>query len=196
MMFEFRPVDPVADAPLLHSWMSRDYAHFWGMGSATLDEVRREYAGIDANPHHEAWLGLQGDAPAFLMESYDPAHSPLAGQYPVQPGDRGMHLLMSPPDNPRHGFTFAAFGAVMDFLFSAPQTVQAPQNGQAQQTQRIVVEPDIRNSKIQALNERLGFQPHSRIELPDKTALLSFCTRQQFLTATAGTRTTYEGATR
>ncbi|MER2137172.1 MAG: GNAT family N-acetyltransferase [Arthrobacter sp.] len=190
MMFEFRPVDPVADAPLLHSWMSLDYAHFWGMGSASLDEVRREYAGIDANPHHEAWLGLHGDAPAFLMESYAPAHSPLAALYPVQPGDRGMHLLMSPPDNPRHGFTFAAFRAVMDFLFSAPQAGQAPQ------PQRIVVEPDVRNSKIHVLNQRLGFQPHSRIELPDKTALLSFCTRQQFLAATAGTRMTYEGAKR
>ena len=184
MTFEFRPVDPSADALLLHSWMCRDYARFWGMGNATVDEVRSEYAAIDANPHHEAWLGLHGDVPAFLMESYAPEHSPLAGHYPVQPGDRGMHLLMSPPDNPRHGFSLAAFRAVMEFLFSAPQT------------KRVVVEPDVRNDKIHVLNERLGFRPHSRIELPDKTALLSFCTRQQFLAAAASTRMTFEGATR
>lgn len=184
MRFEFRAVVPTADAPLLHNWMRRDYARFWGMGTATVDEVRSEYAGIDANPHHEAWLGLHGDGPAFLVESYAPEHSPLAGLYSVQPGDRGMHLLMGPPENPRHGFTFAAFRAVMEFLFSAPQT------------QRIVVEPDVRNGKIQILNERMGFQPHSRIELPDKTALLSFCTRQQFLAAAGTAPTTLLGATR
>ena len=184
MRFDFRPVDPAADAPLLHSWMLRDYARFWGMSTATVGEVHSEYAGIDANPHHEAWLGLYGNAPAFLMESYAPEHSPLAGLYPVQPGDRGMHLLMGPPDNPRHGFTLAAFQAVMVFLFSAPQT------------QRVVVEPDVRNTKIHTLNERMGFQPHSRIELPDKTALLSFCTREQFLGTAGSSRTTFEGAIR
>lgn len=183
MSFDFRPVDPASDATLLHSWMSRDYARFWGMGTATVDEVRSEYAGIDANPHHEAWLGLLGDTPAFLMESYAPEHSPLASLYPLQPGDRGMHLLMGPPDIPQHGFTSAAFRSVMVFLFSQPET------------QRVVVEPDVRNTKIQVLNQRMGFQPHSRIKLPDKTALLSFCTRQQF-TATAGsTPTTFQGAT-
>jgi len=163
--------------------MSRDYARFWGMGTATVDEVRGEYSGIDANPHHEAWLGLLGKTPAFLMESYAPEHSPLAGRYPIQSGDRGIHLLMGPPDLPQHGFTAAAFRAVMMFLFSSPQT------------QRVVVEPDVRNTKIQVLNERMGFRPHNRIELPDKTALLSFCTRQQFHAAAGSTPTTFQGAT-
>ena len=63
------------------------------------------------------------------------------------------------------------------------------------QTQRVVVEPDVRNTKIHVLNERMGFQPHGRIELPDKTALLSFCTRQQFKAAAASAPTTFQGAT-
>lgn len=185
MKFSFRPVDPQADAALLHSWVRRDYARFWGMTKATVADVQAEYAGIAANPHHQAWLVLDGDSPAFLAESYDPAHSPLAGTYPIQPGDLGMHVLMGPPDRPRRGYTTAAFGALLAFLFQDPAV------------ERIVVEPDVRNTKIHALNARMGFEPHSRIELPDKTALLSFCTRAQFQAArgTSATDSQPQGAT-
>ncbi|MGX9898838.1 GNAT family N-acetyltransferase [Arthrobacter sp. SA17] len=58
--------------------------------------------------------------------------------------------------------------AVLDHLFQKPGI------------ERVVVEPDARNTKIHALNERLGFQPAAVVDLPDKQALLSFCTRADF----------------
>ena len=36
---------------------------------------------------------------------------------------------------------------------------------------------------IQALNERMGFRKHSIVDLPDKQAWLSFCTRDQYAEA-------------
>ncbi|MCY1244959.1 hypothetical protein D9M72_580610 [compost metagenome] len=48
-----------------------------------------------------------------------------------------------------------------------------------------MVEPDARNLKIHVLNARLGFQPAGEIALPDKQALLSFCTREAFHSARA-----------
>ena len=176
MNFRFCPVDPAADAPLLHSWVTGDYARFWGMLDATVADVESEYARIAADPHHRAWLGYEpGNAtPAFLMESYDPAHSPLAETYPVVEGDVGMHLLVGPPDTPRTGFTSAVFTSVLEFLFADSKTA------------RIVVEPDVRNNKIAALNARFGFKPDRLIELPDKTARLSFCTRAAFAAARKG----------
>jgi hypothetical protein len=48
----------------------------------------------------------------------------------------------------------------------------------------VVVEPDVRNAKIQALNERMGFRKQRIVTLPDKEAWLSFCTRDQYATAT------------
>lgn len=165
MSFTIVPVDAGRDAPLLHSWMTRDYARFWGMLDATRETVQAEYASIAANPHHHAWLGLDDGSPAFLMESYAPAHSPLAGLYSVQPGDTGMHLLVGPAEKPKPGFTTAVFRSVLEFLFAE------------ERTQRIVVEPDVRNTKIAALNARMGFVPAGIISLPDKEAVLSFCTR-------------------
>ncbi|WP_336711912.1 GNAT family N-acetyltransferase [Arthrobacter sp. USHLN218] len=169
--FRFVPADPEADAVLLHGWVTRDYARFWGMLTASPEDVRAELAGIAANPHHEAWLGYDGGVPAFLMERYLPQHSPLAGLYPAAEGDIGMHLLVGPPDAPRSGYTTAVFRSVLEFLFSSPAV------------RRIVVEPDVRNTKILDLNRRLGFRRQSRLRLPDKEAWLSFCTREDFARA-------------
>ncbi|TLM82895.1 acetyltransferase [Pseudarthrobacter sp. NamE2] len=172
MRFTFRCLDAVADAPLLHSWVTRPYASFWGMLYASVEDVVEEYTKIQASGHHHALLGLDAGVPAFLMEEYLPASSPLAGLYAVQPGDVGMHLLVAPPSNgPEAGYTTAVMDAVLGRLFAAPGV------------ERVVVEPDARNTKIHALNERLGFQPAGVVMLPDKEALLSFCSRPDYLAA-------------
>ena len=169
MRFTFRCVDPVADTPLLHSWVTQPYAAFWGMLSATVRDVAEEYTKIQSTGHHHALLGLDGGVPAFLMEEYLPPLSPLAGVYATQSGDIGMHLLVGPPEGPvRTGFTTRVMEAVLDRLFADPGV------------ERVVVEPDVRNHKIHVLNARLGFQPAGEVVLPGKTALLSFCTREAF----------------
>ncbi|WP_024819094.1 GNAT family N-acetyltransferase [Arthrobacter sp. 31Y] len=177
MSFTFRPVDPVTDAPVLHSWVSQEYARFWGMVSATEQDVVEEYSKIAESGHHQAFLGLDDGAPAFLMERYRPASSPLADVYEVQEGDVGMHLLVSPPTgDPQPGFTTKVMQSVMAELFADPAT------------RRVVVEPDARNHKIHVLNEKVGFRPHGVVILPavdpaedHKKGLLSFCTREDFL---------------
>ncbi|MCP8999554.1 acetyltransferase [Pseudarthrobacter sp. RMG13] len=172
MSFTFRCVDAVADAPLLHNWVTQPYASFWGMLSATVDGVVEEYTTIQSSGHHHALLGLDAGVPAFLMEEYLPAASPLAAVYAVQEGDIGMHLLVAPPpEDPQPGYTAAVMDAVLERLFEKPGV------------ERVVVEPDARNSKIHVLNERLGFQPAGVVTLPDKEALLSFCTRQDHIAA-------------
>lgn len=176
MRFTFRPLDPATDAPVLHSWVSQEYARFWGMLSATVQDVVEEYSRIAASGHHQAFLGLDDGVPAFLVERYLPAESPLAGAYNVLPGDIGMHLLVGPPPAPpTAGYTTAVMLSVMAYLFDDAGT------------ERIVVEPDARNHRIHILNERVGFRPSGVVTLPAvepsetcKRALLSFCTRADF----------------
>lgn len=177
MTFTLRCLDPEADAPLLHSWVTQPYATFWGLLSSTVEDVVEEYSKIQSSGHHHALLGLDGGVPAFLMEEYRPESSPLAAVYAVQPGDIGMHLLVAPPlGEPQPGYTTAAMEAVLERLFQKPGV------------ERVVVEPDARNTKIHTLNERLGFEPAGVVELPDKQALLSFCTQDSFHAARAALR--------
>ncbi|MGW7819167.1 GNAT family N-acetyltransferase [Streptomyces puniciscabiei] len=171
MRFTFRPLDPLQDAGLLHRWVTHPKAAFWMMQDAGLQDVEREYLRIAAHEHHQAHLGLHEGEPAFLMERYDPRYVELAGLYDPEPGDVGMHFLVAPTDRPVHGFTRAVITAVLDELFADPRT------------RRVVVEPDVRNKAVHALNEAVGFVPVREIQKPEKRALLSFCTRERFRAA-------------
>jgi hypothetical protein len=170
--FTFRPVDPAGDAGLLHSWVTHPKAVFWMMQDATPEDVERAYREIAADEHHHALLGLRDGEPVFLMERYDPAHRELAGLYEPRPGDVGMHFLTPATATPVHGFTRSVITAVLARLFQDPAT------------RRVVVEPDVRNTAVHALNEAVGFVPEREIVKPEKRALLSFCTRERFLAAT------------
>ncbi|MFF4968771.1 GNAT family N-acetyltransferase [Streptomyces sp. NPDC001037] len=171
LTFTLRPLDPTADAGLLHGWVTHPKAAFWMMQDARPQDVERAYLEIAADEHHHALLGLRDGEPVFLMEKYDPAHRELVGLYEPRPGDVGMHFLVAPTGTPVHGFTRAVITAVMTHLFEDPATM------------RIVVEPDVDNKAVHALNEAVGFVPERVIRKPEKKALLSFCTRERFLKA-------------
>lgn len=171
-----RPMEPLSDAELVHGWVTHPKSSFWMMQDSKLTDVERDYMAIAAHAHHDAFIGLHHGEPAFLMERYDPAHVELVGLYEPQPGDVGMHFLVAPTDTPVHGFTRAVITAVMTALFEDPAT------------RRVVVEPDVRNSAVHALNEAVGFEIAEKIAKPEKDAYLSTCTREQFHAATGVTR--------
>ena len=174
LSFTVRPLDPLRDAGLVHGWVTHPRSAFWLMADAKLQDVEREYMAIAAHPHHDAFIGLHVGTPAFLMECYDPAEVELKGLYEAEPGDIGMHFLVAPSDTPVHGFTRAVITVVLRTLFADPAV------------RRVVVEPDVRNTAVHALNKAVGFEVIREIATPDKTALLSACTREQFAAATQG----------
>ncbi|WP_413807621.1 GNAT family N-acetyltransferase [Streptomyces sp. OE57] len=166
--FALRALDPAADAELLHGWVTHPKASYWMMLEADVAEVAAEYRRIHEHPHHEAFIGLHEGRPAFLAERYDPSRVELAGLYPARPGDVGMHFLCAPTGTPVHGFTLAVINAVMEFCFSDPHV------------RRVVVEPDVRNDAVHALNAAVGFEIVEQIAKPEKDAYLSICTRERF----------------
>lgn len=162
------PLDVDRDSELLHGWITHPRSVFWGMQDASIEDVCHAYAAIVADPHHDAWLGRVDGLPAFLAETYDPEHSELDGTYDWRPGDIGMHVLVAPTGRPRGGFTSAVFRTVMDLCLDDPRR------------HRVVVEPDVRNDKIAALNAAAGFRVVDEVQLTDKVAALSVCTRDDF----------------
>lgn len=159
------------DIPTVHDWVSRPYARYWGMTDDSPEQVVANYREIIQPPRSNAYLGLREGEPAFLMEWYLPAFDRIGEYYPVQPGDHGMHILVAPPRRRIRGFTWAVFRTVMAFMFEDPEV------------RRVVVEPDVRNDRIHALNRRAGFVYAHTVELPEKTAWLAFCTRADFAAA-------------
>lgn len=162
------PLELPRDLALVHGWVTHPKSVYWEMQEATLQDVATEYALIEDDPHHNAWLGRVEGEPVFLAETYDPHYSELAMLTELRPGDLGMHVLVAPTDAPVPGFTRAVFRRVMEHCFADPAV------------HRVVVEPDVRNEPIAALNKAAGFEVERVIPLPGKEAALSFCTREAF----------------
>lgn len=163
------PLDLDRDLALVHAWVTHPRSVYWEMQDASVEDVATEYGRIAADPHHHAWLGRVDGEPAFLAETYDPAHSPLASLPELAPGDLGMHVLVAPPSGPSvPGFTRLVFRAVLEHCFADPAVA------------RVVVEPDVRNARIAAMNAAFGFAVARVVELGSKTAALSFCSRAAF----------------
>ncbi|WP_022949140.1 GNAT family N-acetyltransferase [Methylohalobius crimeensis] len=172
--FWLRPLQIPDDIPRVQSWVSREYAKYWGMVGYSVSEVEQAY--LETCEHADVFLGFFDDEPAFLVEAYPPENDPVGEHYEVLAGDRGMHILVAPAERRIPNFTWTVFTVVMDFIFSDP-TVK-----------RVVVEPDVRNDKIHALNKRAGFEYQKIIPMPDKSAYLAFCTRAQYQAARSADR--------
>ncbi|WP_394834180.1 GNAT family N-acetyltransferase [Pendulispora rubella] len=176
-IFALRPLRIPEDMPLVHGWVTQEYAKYWGLQGKSVDEVAAAYRDIVSPEHVHAYIGLHDGKPAFLVECYHSMHDAIGRYYDALPSDRGMHVLVAPAEKRIPDFTWHVFAVIMDFLFS-DQTVT-----------RVVVEPDARNEKIHALNRRAGFEVVRTVDLPAtsvqpaKKALLSFCTRQQYAAA-------------
>ncbi|MFD7628921.1 GNAT family N-acetyltransferase [Streptomyces sp. NPDC059851] len=152
----FTPVDPAADAALIHGWVSQERARFWGMTGASPDLVREIYEDVDRRTTHHAFIARRDGAPVALFQSYDCAADRVSECYEVQPGDTGVHLLLAPAGAAtERGFSARLIGAFLTFLRSDGTT------------RRIVAEPDAHNAKAIARLQRSGFALGPEVELPE-----------------------------
>ena len=165
---DIRPFRITEDSGLLHRWVNLDYAIFWGMQGFTLQQVQQEYVRLMEPDHYDVFVGIFQGQPVFVLERYDPKQDPIGMLYPSQEGDCGIHIIVAPPEIRIPNFTWYLFTAIMDFVFQDPEV------------HRILVEPDIRNKKMFALCQRIGFQLDKIVELSTKTAQLAFLTRDRY----------------
>jgi penicillin amidase len=165
-----RPVDPDADAALLHRWVAADRAAFWGMQDASVEDVAAIYGYIDEQPHLTAWLVESDGEPLGLVQTYDPFFDEIGEFYDRQPGDLGVHFFLS-GDPGRAGRTTEIVAFVLGQLFDGP-------------VERLVFEPDVRNEKPLALLRRVGAEEgpvvHVVTEHMEKDAQFFFLTRERW----------------
>ncbi|MEU4890512.1 MULTISPECIES: GNAT family N-acetyltransferase [Streptomyces] len=171
-------VDPARDTDLLHDWVTRDRARFWGMREHSREQVREIYEFLDSLPTHHAYLIHRDGRPVALFQTYEPSADPVGDCYDVQPGDFGLHLMIGPADGaPEPGFTDTLLSVFLDHLLA-----EDPHRG------RIVAEPDARNAKAIGRLRRTGFEPGPEIELPGKRAQMLFLERDTHLARARASR--------
>ncbi|MEU6471740.1 GNAT family N-acetyltransferase [Streptomyces massasporeus] len=172
------PLDPGADAAVIHQWVGEDRAVFWGMTDLTEDQVAGIYAHMATLDTHHAHLVVRDGEPVALLQTYEPEADRVSECYEVRPGDIGVHLLLAPagPGGARPGWTARLVAVVAGYVLLGLDR------------RRVVVDPDVRNEKAVSRFLRLGFAPGPvvvlpEIDLPDvylpeKKAQLAFLDRE------------------
>ncbi|MER5509753.1 GNAT family N-acetyltransferase [Streptomyces sp. NPDC002766] len=171
------PLDPHADADVVHRWVRAERAVFWGMnglGREQVTEIYTHMAGLDT---HHAFLVVKDGEPVALLQTYEPQADRVGECYEVRDGDIGVHLLLAPAGEggARPGWSQSLLAVVNAYVL--------PGLGR----HRIVVDPDVRNDKAIARFLRQGFEtgpvvvlPEIEVPdvyLPEKTAQLAFLER-------------------
>ena len=151
------PLDPAADADVIHRWVSEERAAFWGMTGLTRDQVADVYAHMDTLDTHHAFLVVKDGEPVALLQTYDPEADRVSQCYQPEPGDIGVHLLPGPggPAAPRPGWTAALASALMAYVLIGLDR------------ERIVVDPDVGNEKAIARFLKQGFTAGPAVVLPE-----------------------------
>ncbi|MER5884958.1 GNAT family N-acetyltransferase [Streptomyces sp. NPDC001941] len=157
--FTLRPVDPGRDRDLVHGWMNDpEVARFWEMAQpAPRIEayLRRQVLSAHSTPY----LGcLDGEAMSY-WELYRADLDPLAVHYPARPRDAGVHLLLGTSRFRGRGLGARLLRAVSDWQLSVEAYAE-----------RVVAEPDVRNTRSVRAFERAGFRRVRDLDLPDKRA--------------------------
>ncbi|MFJ3235108.1 GNAT family N-acetyltransferase [Streptomyces sp. NPDC086787] len=172
------PLDPRADAAVLHDWVSEERAVFWGMNGLGREQVREIYTHLHTLDTHHAYLVVKDGRPAALLQTYEPGADRVGECYEVRPGDIGIHLLLAPAgaDGAQAGWTAALMDVLASFVLLGLDR------------QRVVIDPDVRNEKAVDRFLRQGFEKGPAVVLPEidlpdvylpeKRAQLAFLTRE------------------
>lgn len=166
---DFLPFSYPDDTVRFHQWVSQPYAKFWNLLGASLEEVHQNYQKTWAEWQAVSYWGQMGNDIVCYIEVYDPLNTPLKHHLPFNESDRGFHFLLAPvSQNKKTGFSRFVFKECLAFLFNQLNV------------SRIVVEPDIQNKKIHAMNEQFGFTHLKTCWVDSKCCKLSVCQQTHF----------------
>ncbi|NDL60624.1 GNAT family N-acetyltransferase [Phytoactinopolyspora mesophila] len=175
------PVEVDRHAELIHDWMNRPHVVPWWQLDRPLDDVRAYLRGLT---HLQPWLVAADGVPFGYVETYRATEDPLSSHYRARPTDVGWHLLVGPQEFIGTGTPRLLGRAMLAYLLGVHDDARS--DGHRHRGDRVVCEPDIRNTRMHAYCRKLGFRSIGEAELPDKKALLMACERTDFTRAWPG----------
>lgn len=160
-----RPFDAATDLLPYHRWMNEPYARpFWQL-HGPLENLETHYLSLQAAPDAAVYTGLLDGEPVFTLEIYWAPGDLVGRYYDAQPGDYGLHLLLAPATQRRPRFSRHVLRLCLELLFTDPRVT------------RVICEADRYNAGMARLLARSHFQFQRYVQLPDKEASLTTCTR-------------------
>jgi hypothetical protein len=91
-----RPFHPEKDIPVVRKWMRQEYAGALVAGQAHSPELEEYYACMIESDFIQPFMGLVNEMPLCQIDIFRMQQDVLSLNYPAQPGDFGIQLIMAP----------------------------------------------------------------------------------------------------
>ncbi|KMQ68528.1 IucA/IucC family protein [Chryseobacterium sp. FH2] len=162
-----RPFDIEKDFEMIHEWFNMEHAKpFWKMDGPKRD-LELWFRTILPSDEQHSFIGYVNDVPQFSFEPYWPMRDIVGAYYEALPTDYGTHFFVAETQKDKK-FSFQSFQVALDYIFMLPEVGKCigEASVDAVPTDRIIT--------------KLGYTREGVIEMPHKTAYLTFCTREGY----------------
>jgi hypothetical protein len=162
-----RSFDIDRDLEIVHDWFNREHAKpIWKM-DGPIKDLELWYRTILPSDETHSFIGEVNGVPNFSLEPYWPMRDLVGEYYDALATDYGSHLFIAPAEKEKK-FTFQSFQVGLNWIFA--QAVVG----------KCIGEASVEAIAMDRLIGRFGFKKQEIIEMPHKTAHLTFCTRESY----------------
>ena len=167
--FALRPVSYPDDMPLLYKWMHAEHVVDQWQLHLPMPQLKTHFEKMLADDHQRLYLILCDDKPIGYTEIYETARDRLSHYYKAKETDMGWHILLGDPAVVGKGYLKPTGLMISKFIFEHTEA------------KKIVGEPDSKVEVYQWVADSFAYRVQRLIEMPEKTAALYFCNRDEFL---------------
>ena len=167
--FALRPVSYPDDMPLLYKWMHAEHVVDQWQLHLPMPQLKTHFEKMLADDHQRLYLILCDDKPIGYTEIYETARDRLSHYYKAKETDMGWHILLGDPAVVGKGYLKPTGMMITKFIFEHTEA------------KKIVGEPDSKVEVYQWVADSFAYRVQRLIEMPEKTAALYFCNRDEFL---------------
>ena len=167
--FALRPVKYPDDMPLLYKWMHAEHVVDQWQLHLPMPQLKTHFEKMLADDHQRLYLIICDDKPIGYTEIYETARDRLSHYYKAKETDMGWHILLGDPAVVGKGYLKPTGMMITKFIFEHTEA------------KKIVGEPDSKVEVYQWVADSFAYRVQRLIEMPEKTAALYFCNRDEFL---------------
>lgn len=166
--FGLRPVKYPEDMSMLYRWMHAEHVVAQWQLHLAMPQLKVHFEKMVVDDHQRLYIILCDNRPIGYTEIYEAYRDRLSLYYKAKPTDMGWHILLGEPDVVGRGYLKPIGIMITRFIFEHTDA------------KKIVTEPDSKTEVYKWVADSFAYKVQRLAEMPEKTAALYFCYRDEF----------------
>ncbi len=166
--FSLRQVKYPEDMKVLYKWMHAEHVVEQWQLHLPMPALKVHFEKMIMDDHQRLYMILCEGKPIGYAEVYEAARDRLALYYKAKETDMGWHILLGDPAVIGRGYLKPTGVLISKLIFEHTDA------------RKIVAEPDSKVEVYKWVADAFGYHVQRTINMPEKTASLYFCNRDDF----------------